>query len=101
MEANMYRWTLAILTIVVLFVSAGFGAGLTDSLKPGKAELQSASQLAFGPDGILFIGDARQGAVFAVATEDTKAPTSPVRIDIKAVNQKIAAVLGVRPATYR
>jgi hypothetical protein len=97
MEANMYRWTLAILTIVVLFVSAGFGAGLTDSLKPGKAELQSASQLAFGPDGILFIGDARQGAVFAVATEDTKAPTSPVRIDIKAVNQKIAAVLGVRP----
>ena len=93
----MYRCTLAILTMAVLFVNVGFGAGLTDSLKPGKAELMSASQLAFGPEGILFIGDARQGAVFAVATEDTKAPASPVKIEIKAINEKIAALLGIAP----
>jgi len=82
--------------IVALLANGAFGAGLTDSLKAGKPELKSAAQLAFGPEGILFVGDSRQAAVFAIATEDTK-PAPAGKLDIKGVNEKIAAMLGIAP----
>jgi hypothetical protein len=85
----------ATILLICLVAVAGFGAGLTDSLKAGKANLQSASQIAFGPEGILFVGDSRQAAVFAIATEDTKAPAGAVNINVDAVNEKIAAMLGI------
>ena len=41
-------------------------------LKEGPVKLQSASTLAFGPDGILFVGDTRAAAVVAISTGDSK-----------------------------
>jgi len=35
-------------------------------LKKGMPEIKSISALAFGPDGILFIGDSKPTPVFAV-----------------------------------
>jgi hypothetical protein len=96
----MNRFKLCVLTIIVVLNMSLFGADLTGSLKPGKADLKSASQLAFGPDGILFVGDSRQAAVFAIATEDTKPAPAAQKIDsldIKGINSKIAARLGTMP----
>jgi hypothetical protein len=90
----MARLILSILMIVALFANAGFGAGLTDSLKAGTPELKSAAQLAFGPEGILFVGDSRQAAIFAIATEDVK-PAPAGKIEVKGINEKIAAMLGI------
>jgi hypothetical protein len=60
----------------------------------GKAQLQSAGALAFGPDGILFVGDSVGGAIVALDTDDhTPAASSPT-IDITGINQKAAALLG-------
>jgi len=75
--------------------TAGFASALTDGLKSGKADIKSASQLAFGPEGILFVGDSLQGSIFAIATDDTKAGPSLARIEIKGINEKIAGLLGV------
>jgi hypothetical protein len=70
-------------------------AEMTASLKAGKAGLQSAGVMAFGPDGILFVGDSTGGAVWALDSGDRKAsPAKPV--EIAAANQKIAAMLGTR-----
>jgi hypothetical protein len=93
----MSRLSLWVVTIALLLSTSLSAADLTDSLKTGKAELKSASQLAFGPEGILFVGDSRQAAIFAIATGDTKAAPSLPRVDIKAVNSKIAALLGTMP----
>jgi hypothetical protein len=82
--------------IVALGANGVFGAALTDSLKLGKPELKSAAQLAFGPEGILFVGDSRQASIFAIATEDTK-PAPAGKVEVKAVNEKIAAMLGIAP----
>ena len=58
------------------------GVGVTAARKPaspvadlpsGKVQLMSAGALAFGPDGILFVGDSVGGAVVAIDTGDTKA----------------------------
>ena len=39
-------------------------------LKEGKAELQSAGPMAFGPNGILFVGDTKAATVYAIDTQD-------------------------------
>src|SRR5215471_3390875 len=60
----------------------------------GKVQLMSASQLAFGPNGVLFVGDSIGGSIVAIETGDTKAPTSSANLDIEGIDQKIAALLG-------
>jgi hypothetical protein len=73
-------------------------ADLADSLKPGPVDIKHAGPLAFGPDGVLFIGDAQQGAVYAVATGDTSGDASKVKIEVKGLDKQVAAMLGTTPA---
>ena len=44
---------------------------LTATLSQAAGPMQSATALAFGPDGVLFVGDSQAGAVLAVKTGDT------------------------------
>jgi hypothetical protein len=61
------------------------------------AGLQSAGSLAFGPNGVLFVGDSVAGKIVAVETGDTgRSAAQPV--EVKAINDKLAALLGVMPA---
>jgi hypothetical protein len=69
-------------------------ADWTAGMKEGKPALKSIGQLAFGPDGILFLADTKSAAIFAVATGDTKAASGGGPLKIEGVNQKIAALLG-------
>lgn len=64
-------------------------------LKEGKPDLQSAGQLTFGPDGILFVGDAKGAAVFAIDTKDAE-PGKPMARNIEKLNEKLAAVAGLK-----
>ena len=63
----------------------------------GTPAIQSISSLAFGPDGIIFIGDSKSASVFAVDTKDKTSLDKAAAVDIKNVDQKIAAVLGTEP----
>lgn len=82
----------------VLFFTAvvlAFGASLTANLQPGKANLQSAGPLAFGPEGILFVGDYKAAAVVALATNDNKVAATAV--EVQGLHEKVAALLGTTP----
>ncbi len=69
---------------------------LSDSMRRGTAAPQSISVLTFAPDGTLFLGDSKGGAVFAVETRGEKAEPRPVQVtDIEG---KIAARLGIDAA---
>ena len=84
-------------SIFVLAVSVGSAVAVAadiDSLKAGKADLKSASALAFGREGILLVGDSIGGALFALDTGERTATTTAAQVDIKGINQKIAAALG-------
>jgi hypothetical protein len=72
-------------------------AGPTDNLTPGKVDLKSAGALAFGPDGVLFIGDSVAGSVVAIDTGDHVASRTAAKIDVQGVDVKIAAQVGVAP----
>ncbi|MDA7631975.1 hypothetical protein N8778_04005 [Verrucomicrobia bacterium] len=69
------------------------GSSWRDGMTKGKPALRSAGSIAFGPEGILFIADAKSASIHAIATGDTKASkASPVKL--KAINTKIAGMLG-------
>lgn len=85
---------IAALLTVGLATMAG-ADGLTDSLKPGKAELRSAGAVAFGPDGVLFVGDGMGAAVYAIDTAD-RTPIAGAA-EVEGINAKVAALLGTTP----
>jgi hypothetical protein len=64
-------------------------------LKEGTPNLKSAGPLAFGPDGILFVGDTKAATIFAIGTGDTKGNPSQVEINVSGLNTKVAELLGV------
>ena len=66
---------------------------LKSDFRVGNPEIQSVNALAFGPEGILFIGDSKRAEIFALDTRDeTMAEASDISMD--QVDQKIAALLG-------
>jgi len=68
---------------------------LTGSLKKGTVELKSSGPLAFGPQGILFIGDPGAAAIYAIDTGDRpKDSDSTVQPKVEGINGKIASMLG-------
>jgi hypothetical protein len=69
-------------------------AGPSTAMKEGKPEIKTMSQLAFGPEGVLFIADTKAAAIFAVATNDTKPASGATSIKAEAINEKIAALAG-------
>ena len=90
----MTRMILLALTLA-LAAAPLFAASAVSSLSAGKADVESAGPLAFGPDGVLFVGDSKSAAIFALDTGD-RTPGSG-NVDIADVDAKIAAILGVGP----
>lgn len=82
---------------VAVVANSAHAANWTADFKTGKAELKSISQLAFGPEGILFAADSKSAAVVAIATGDTQPNAAGQPLKIEGVNLKVAALLGTTP----
>jgi hypothetical protein len=70
---------------------------LTASLAAGKVELKSAGALAFGPQGVLFVGDSLGGTVAELDTADRTEAKGAPKVNIEGIDAKIAAMAGVTP----
>jgi hypothetical protein len=70
-------------------------------LVAGTPDIKSINTLAFGPDGILFIGDSKSASVFAIDTKDKTAVEKGAASEIKNIDQKIAASLGTEVKNIR
>lgn len=69
---------------------------LTDGFLTGNPAIKSMNALAFGPEGILFVGDAQAASVIAIKTDDSKSADAKAGINMKKVDEKIAALLGAK-----
>ncbi len=69
---------------------------MSAGLETGTPDLKSAGALAFGPDGILFVGDSAGAALFAIDTGD-RGPATHGTFKVEAVNRKIAEAIGTEP----
>jgi len=96
MKKNAYLLVLAaaigVAVTAFTYRSDNSGYGLT----LGNPEIKSITALAFGPDGILFIGDSKSATIFAIDTKDKTTADKSSAIDLKAVDQKIASLLGTK-----
>lgn len=84
---------LAAAALLAGYAFAAPGAGMVSK----KLELSSAGPLAFGPPGILFVGDSAGASLVAIDTGDRTANKGAGNIELKGINQKIAAALGTAP----
>ncbi|HYF29526.1 MAG TPA: hypothetical protein VD993_00255 [Chitinophagaceae bacterium] len=91
----------ATLIALGVLVSATRSGNNPYGLKMGTPSIQSISAIAFGPDGILFVGDSKSGAVFAIDTKDKTMVEKASTAEIKNIDQKIAAVLGTEAKNIR
>jgi hypothetical protein len=82
------------LSIIFAVLVTSVQAGVKDGLKKGSPQLKSAGPLAFGPEGLLFIGDTQSAAIFAVDTNDSAGNPSKVKINVSKIDEKLAALLG-------
>lgn len=60
----------------------------------GKPAIQSMSALTFGPDSILFIGDGKAGAIFAVDLDDRTPRKDNEAVEVGDIEARIGALLG-------
>lgn len=84
------------LTLFVTLCALAIAAPATTGMNTGKADVKSAGPLAFGPNGILFVGDSLGAQIVAIDTGDTKAASSAA-VNVQGIDAKIAAALGTMP----
>jgi hypothetical protein len=101
-EVNMISWSPSRILRSWIFGLALFSGWSVapvgaEDLKTGKVELQSAGPIAFGPNGVLFLGDPKAAKIYAIDTADKQStPVAPVTVG--ELDTKLAALLGVKPA---
>jgi hypothetical protein len=82
-----------LLAIAALLAATTAGRA-ADGLSKGSPELKSATTLAFGPHGLLFVGDSQGAAIYAIDTGDAK-PAGEKPVNVERIDAKLAGVLGV------
>ena len=79
---------------LALTIGAAVGAPTMAEMALGKPAIRSMSALTFAPDGTLFVGDSKGGALYALDVADTATATWAERFRITDLESKIAAALG-------
>lgn len=84
----------AAIPAILLLANIGRFSSTPAGFKMGNPDLKSINSLAFGPGGILFIGDAKSGNIYALDTKDVTPVDKASAVEIKNIDQKIASFLG-------
>src|SRR6187399_1791461 len=82
-----------LLVAALVLASAAVGRA-DDGLTKGTPDVKSITALAFGPKGMLFVGDSAGATLFAIDTGDAK-PAGDKPLNVEKLDSKIAAALGV------
>lgn len=93
----MARVSVAVVLSLVLASSLG-AADAGSALTSGRPDIRSLSALAFGPEGVLFVGDSKGGGVFAIDLGPREAREVKGPKEITDVEGKLAALLGATAA---
>ena len=91
MRKNLF---LAGLAVALAAAAASAAAPTPAGVQKGSPAVKSVSALAFGPNGVLFIGDPAAATVFAVETGDTK-PAGTAEVNVDKIDDKVGGMLGV------
>src|SRR4051794_17946403 len=90
----MFQKSASAMLAFCALTAAAAGADVTQGLQRGKPELKSAGPLAFGPAGVLFIGDPRAAAIFAIDTQDKAGDRAKASVNVENISEKVGSLLG-------
>lgn len=93
----MKKTLLSFIASIPIFLVVGYTnreVKLPYGFVTGTPEIKSITSIAFGPSGVLFIGDSKSASIFAIETKDSEPVEKAAAVDIKNIDQKIAAFLG-------
>lgn len=79
---------------LALFANDGSKKSLKANFKKGNPEIKSMNAIAFGPEGVLFVGDSKRAEIISIDTKDETEKEAPESISLKKVDEQIASVLG-------
>lgn len=85
----------------VLIGSIALAADIKGLTESGKPDLKSAGPLAFGPKGVLFVGDPQGAAIFAIGVGEAPKAALGDGFKLEGVDAKVAAALGTEAADIR
>ena len=88
------RVSIALALGLTIGVAASAVAADPPGVAAGKPDIRSLSALAFGPGGVLFVGDSKGGAVYAIELGPRAAGEVKDPKEIPDVEGKLAALLG-------
>lgn len=89
-----------LLAAVVALAASAPAVGAENGLTKGTPEIKSISALAFGPNGLLFIGDPTGSAIYAIDTGDTKV-AGHKDVSMNRIDSSLAAVFGTTDKDIR
>lgn len=81
------------LLAAALLLAAATTGRAEDGLTKGTPELKSITSMAFGPHGVLFLGDSAGATIYAVDTGDAK-PAGNKALNVEKLESKTADTLG-------
>ena len=81
----------ALLALGTLAVEAADAPALA---KKGKPEIQSVGPLAFGPAGVLFVGDPKSATLFAIGVNPEAGTPAAAEIKVEGIDRTISSLLG-------
>jgi hypothetical protein len=90
----------SLLLLSIAAVALGADVDLGPGASTGAPALLSAGPLAFGPQGVLFVGDSAGAAVWAIDTGDVS-PAGSGAIELAGLDAQLAALAGTTPDRIR
>ena len=91
-----FRMMLSVFVVLALVATVAAAQDITGSLTAGKADLQSAGVMTFGPNGVLFVADSLGAMIYAIDTQD-RTPSTAESMNVTGLRDKIAGLLGTTP----
>src|SRR5439155_2537235 len=82
-----------LLAVAIALFASDVSVHAAQGLAKGTVDAKSATALAFGPKGLLFIGDSAGATIYAVETGDTKSAGDKA-VNFERIDSKLASLLG-------
>jgi len=101
MKRILYSLSLLVIAVVTLSAINHEKEDLKKDFITGNPEIASINSLSFGPDGILFIGDSDNAAVYAIDTKDNTSNEKSENIAVGDFDVKVAEALGTTKNNIR
>ncbi|MEQ6124023.1 hypothetical protein AAON49_07490 [Pseudotenacibaculum sp. MALMAid0570] len=101
MKKLIYTLSLLFVGLITIAAISKDKDSLTKDFISGNPGIASINSLSFGPEGILFIGDSDNAAIYAIDTKDHQLKEKAEQIAVEDFDVKVAAALGTTPKNIR